>query len=117
MSYFVIVWQKMIYTEISHTHTHIYIYIYIYIYMRVCVCVCSIVIYAKMIRLFNLTKLSIDFLLFSHNLKGAPRGVMVKAMDCRIVVSGFVFQSRYYVHFWTNTLGKDMNPRFLPGMG
>ena len=24
---------------------------------------------------------------------------MVKAMDCGIVVSEFVFQSRYYVHF------------------
>ena len=34
------------------------------------------------------------------------RGVMVKAMDCRIVVSEFVLQSCYYVHFRTNTLGK-----------
>ena len=38
-----------------------------------------------------------------------PRGVMVKALDCRIVVSEFKLQSRYYVHFWTNTLGKGMN--------
>ena len=33
-----------------------------------------------------------------------PHGVMVKAMDCGIVVSEFVLQSRYYVHFrkvWT----------------
>ena len=44
-------------------------------------------------------------------------GVMVKAMDCRIVVSGFVFQSCYYVHFRANTLGKDMNPLILPAMG
>ena len=29
---------------------------------------------------------------------GCPRGVMVKAMDCRIVVREFVLQSRYYVH-------------------
>ena len=28
-----------------------------------------------------------------------PRGVMVKVMDCGIVVSEFVLQSRYYVHF------------------
>ena len=33
-----------------------------------------------------------------------PRGVMVKAMDCGIVVSEFVLQSRYYVHFQANTL-------------
>ena len=35
-----------------------------------------------------------------------PRGVMVKATDCGIVVSEFVFQSRYYVHFRANNLGK-----------
>ena len=35
---------------------------------------------------------------------------MVKAMDCGIVVSEFVLQSRYYVHFRANTLGKGMNP-------
>ena len=46
-----------------------------------------------------------------------PRGVMVKAMDCRIVVSEFELQSRYYIHFRTNTLGKGMNPLILPAMG
>ena len=29
---------------------------------------------------------------------GCPRGVMVKAMNCGIVVREFVLQSRYYVH-------------------
>ena len=48
---------------------------------------------------------------------GCPRGVMVKAMDRGIVVSEFVFQSRYYVHFRANTLGKGMNPLILPAMG
>ena len=46
-----------------------------------------------------------------------PRGVMVKAMDCGIVVNEFVLQSRYYVHFRANTLGKGMNPLILPAMG
>ena len=46
-----------------------------------------------------------------------PRGVMVKAMDCGIVVSEFVFQSRHYDHFRTNILGKGMNPLILPAMG
>ena len=41
---------------------------------------------------------------------GCPRGVVVKAMNCGIVVSEFVFQSRYYFHFRLNTLGKGMNP-------
>ena len=48
---------------------------------------------------------------------GCPRDVMVKAMDCGIVVREFVLQSRYYVHFRANTLGKGMNPLILPAMG
>ncbi len=46
-----------------------------------------------------------------------PRSVMVKAMDCGIVVSEFILQSRYYVYFQANTLGKGMNPLILPAMG
>ena len=41
---------------------------------------------------------------------GCPRCVMVKSLDGRIVVSEFKLQSRYYVHFQTNTTGKGMNP-------
>ena len=48
---------------------------------------------------------------------GCPRGVMVKAMDCGIVEREFVLQSRYYVHFRANTIGKGMNPLILPAMG
>ena len=49
---------------------------------------------------------------------GCPRGVMVKARYCGIVVREFVLQSRYYVHFRANTLGKGMNPLILsPAMG
>ena len=48
---------------------------------------------------------------------GGPRGVMVKAMDCGIVLREFVLQSRYYVHFRANTLGIGMNPLILPAMG
>ena len=48
---------------------------------------------------------------------GCSRGVMVKAMDCGIIVREFVLQSRYYVHFRANTLGKGMNPLILPAMG
>ena len=43
-----------------------------------------------------------------------PRGVMVKAMNCGIVVREIVLQSRYYVHFRANTLGKGMNTLILP---
>ena len=48
---------------------------------------------------------------------GCPRGVMVKAMDCGIVVHEFILPSRYYVYFRANTLGKGMNPLILPAMG
>ena len=41
---------------------------------------------------------------------------MVKAMACEIVVSEFVLQSRYYVHFQANTQGNGMNPIILPAM-
>ena len=44
---------------------------------------------------------------------GCPRGVLVKALDCGIVV----LQSLYYVHFRTNTLGKGMSPLILPAIG
>ena len=47
---------------------------------------------------------------------GCPRGEMVKATDCGIILSEFVFQSHYYVHFRANTLGKGMNPIILPVM-
>ena len=48
---------------------------------------------------------------------GCPRGVMVKAMDCGIVVREFVLQSRYYVHFRANTLGNGIEPPYPPSYG
>ena len=50
-------------------------------------------------------------------IRGCPRGVMVKAMDCGIVVSEFEFKLRYYDHFRANTLGKGMNPLILQALG
>ena len=62
--------------------------------------------------------------LFSLNLAGdvqtilgCPHNVMVKAIDSGIVVSEFKLQSRYYIYFQTNTLGKGMNPLIFPAMG
>ena len=40
-------------------------------------------------------------------------GVMAKVLDCGPRVSEFTLQSRYYVNFQTNTLGKGMNS-FIP---
>ena len=58
-------------------------------------------------------QLYVHLLPFTKTL-GCPRGVMGKAMNCGIVVREFVLQSRYYVHFRANTLGKGMNPLILP---
>ena len=48
---------------------------------------------------------------------GCRNGVIVKAMDCGIEVREFELQSRFYVHFRANTLGKSMNPLILPSRG
>ena len=53
-----------------------------------------------------------------HNpFKGCPRGVMVKAIDCGIVVNEFVLQSRYYVHFRANIIGERYEPPYPPSDG
>ena len=44
------------------------------------------------------------------------RGVMAKALESGIVVREFELQSRYYVHFRTNTLRKGVNPLNFPSM-
>ena len=58
-------------------------------------------------------------MLYSHNhkdIKGCPRGVMVKALDCGTRVRTPVASS-YSSHFRANTLGKGMSPLILPAMG
>ena len=47
---------------------------------------------------------------------GCPRNVMVKAMDYGLLVSKFILQSRYYVHFQANTLGVGEGATPFPGL-
>ena len=61
--------------------------------------------------------LLIIIIIIIHWVWGVLVCVMVKAMDCGIVVREFVLQSRYYIHFRANTLGKGMNPLILPAIG
>ena len=49
--------------------------------------------------------------------RGCHRSVMVKPIDCGIVLGEFVLKLRYNVHFRANTLGKCMDPFILPAMG
>ena len=41
----------------------------------------------------------------------SPRGVVTNVLDRDTVVSEFELQSRYYVHFQKNSLGKDTDPQ------
>ena len=43
--------------------------------------------------------------------------LVIKKLDCRIVLSKLEFPSRFYVDFRTNTVGKGMNLLILPAMG
>ena len=43
---------------------------------------------------------------------GVSCGVMVKLQDCSLEVNKFELQSHYYVHFPTNTTGKDIEPYY-----
>ena len=38
---------------------------------------------------------------------------LIPLLDCNLKVSEFKLQLCYYIHFWTNTLGKGMNPLIL----
>ena len=53
----------------------------------------------------------IFFLKLPSHLWGCPRRVMVKAMDCGIVVCEFALQSRYYVHW------ERYEPTYPPSYG
>ena len=69
----------------------------IYIYIYLCV------------RARDSLSLSLSHSVSLNMYCGCPRGVMVKVLVCGIVVSEFELQSRYYIHFRTNNLGKGMN--------
>ena len=56
--------------------------------------------------------------MFTQNLPGScPYGIDSDMLDCVIAVSEFRLQSCYYVHFWTNTIGKGMNSLLFPAVG
>ena len=77
-----------------------------------------IYIYSEFFRCLNflLVCAVFDIQYISVNLVGVPRDLLVKVLECRIIVSRFELQSRYYVHLWTNTLGKGMNSFILPAV-
>ena len=52
----------------------------------------------------------IYLLLFFFN----PHGVMAKVLECNLKISELELQSRYYICFRTNTIGKGMNTLIPP---
>ena len=48
--------------------------------------------------------------------EGSPRDIMAYMLDCDLEVRGFELQSRYYVLFQTNTLGKGINSFIVSAM-
>ena len=48
--------------------------------------------------------------------KGSTHNVVVNWLEYNIIVSEVELQSRYYVHFQTNTLGKGMTPPLSHGL-
>ena len=49
--------------------------------------------------------------------RGCSHGVMVKALDCRILVSEFKLQSCYYNHYWTNAPWERYESLYPPSYG
>ena len=41
-----------------------------------------------------------------HEKVGSPQSVVANMLNCDIIVSESNLQLPYYVHFWTNALGK-----------
>ena len=46
-----------------------------------------------------------------------PLERMAKMLDCNLKVSEFELQSRYYIYFWTNNLGKEESWIILSTVG
>ena len=46
-------------------------------------------------------------------MRGIPSSIVADILDYDIVVSELALQTQYYVHFQTNTQGKDMD-FFIP---
>ena len=53
--------------------------------------------------------LEIECVMESNTFRGSPYGVVTNVLDCDIVESKFKIQLHYYIHFWTNALGKGRN--------
>ena len=82
--------------------------------MCVCVCVCVHAWCNVYRRRKCIHRAEFHAIIFENDMHPS---IWCNVMDCGIVVSEFVLQLRYYVHFRTNTLGKGMNPLILTAMG
>ena len=110
----------------THTYTNTYTFIYIYIYptkMKVTKNVIVLGYKSDELIFWLQNLLSITVIVLEKRIrvqildKGrGPHVVMAKTFDCIPEVSEFKLQSGYYVHFWTNTLERGMNPLISPAI-
>ena len=92
-----------LYPEI-YTDLYIYIYIYIYIYKL------------ETLRNWFLdthSPVGFFFLIEASLWMGCFLGLMANVLNSSLEINEFELQSRNYVHFRTNTLGKAMKPHYL----
>ena len=68
-----------------------------------------------MLQYFSTCKLLTTIDEINSSVRGCPLGVMVKALDCGIVISEFKFALLYSLS--DRYPGKGMNPFILPAMG
>ena len=52
------------------------------------------------------------FLSNTNNLQGSTWYIVTNMLDCKIVVSEFKLQSYCFIYFWTNSLGKGIEPLY-----
>ena len=59
----------------------------------------------------------VPFSYISSEAGGSSRGIVGTKLDCGVEVSKFEMQSRYYIHFRTNTHWKRYEPPNSPSYG
>ena len=98
--------NQHIYLQIHCADTHFVTHVFT-LFIRLFVQCILLIFSNEIISLLNLTDyVSSVLLLLSRISVRTPCHVVANVLDCNFVLSKFELQSRYNVHFRTNTLGK-----------
>ena len=89
-------WVSISLLQSISVYLSISLYPYLYFFFLIIAYIDLPIYLSQFLSIYQLITLShSSHIYLSIYLTGYPRGVMVKAMDCGIVVSEFVLQSRY----------------------